>query len=207
MTFDVPQIAVATVATASYALTSVIAQRVYIKRRKRQVRRDARFVARLIDGARQGTVFTAPDAVALYRACGSRDGGADAQTHRIEFLVGRAWFRLLRVSGGTHTRTGSIDTTIQAAAMLRQLHLECRAVTMDELVRRAGISEEDRDRVWLEAQRTRDDVMETAHDDALVHAARRDARRRSAARMRQGLMGVGCIAFVQVVLVVWQALR
>lgn len=207
MTFDVPQIAVATVATASYALTSVIAQRVYIKRRKRQVRRDARFVVRLIDGARHGTVFTAPDAVALYRACGSREDGADIQTQRIEFLVGRAWFRLVRRSGGTHTGTGSIDATTQAAAMLRQLHLECRAVTMDELVRRAGISEEDRDRIWLEAQRTRDDVMQTAPDDAVVQAARRDARRRSAARMRQGLMGVGCIAFVQVVLVVWQALR
>jgi hypothetical protein len=206
MNFDLSQIAVATAATAGYALTSVVARRVYIKRRRRQVRRDARFVTRLIDDARKGSVVTASDADALYRACGSLDDNEEIQRHRIEFLVGRACLKLMR-RAGDRTGASSIEGTTEAAAMLWRLHVECRALTMNELVRNAGVSEEDRDRIWLEAQRARDGVMETVGADALVRAKRRDAQRRSTARMRQGLMGAGCIAFVQLALVVWQALR
>jgi len=204
MTLDFPQIAVATAATASYAFTSVALQRAYIQRRKRQVRQDARFVKALIQGARDGTVQTLSDASALFCAGTARHERGEPG-HRFEFLISRACSFLVRRS----LRTGVVEATDRrrVIATLRRLEDECQTATTAALVQRAGISSEDRDRIQLEVARSLKESADVLPLEPVSRARRRERQRRTAAMVRQALMGLGCIAFVQVVLVVWQSLH
>jgi len=79
---DLRELAVAAIATASYALTSIVVQRVFLKRRKRELRAYATFVARLIAGARDGTIQTLSDLIAF------ENGATSPQ--RLEWLLRRA---------------------------------------------------------------------------------------------------------------------
>jgi hypothetical protein len=81
-------------------------------------------------------------------------------------------------------------------------------VMRQHLVRKAGVSEQDRDRV---------EGALAAHPgllgepilrrDAQARARRRESQRRVASYFWGGVTGAGCIAFVQLALVVWHVLH
>lgn len=206
-TIDPAQLAVAAAATLGYACTSVILQRAYVKRRRQRTQRSARFVARLIDGVRTGAVTTLSEATGVYHACCEGSTG-DARTRQhLDFLIRRAFFRELR-----HTvcrGRAAVDETAtdrETGVVLRRLLHQSQVAMMEELFERSGVSADDREWIRLEATRS----AEQGHDSFLPDVQirlRRVSQRRTASLVRNGLVGVGCIAFVEVVLVVWQSLR
>lgn len=201
---DWPQLAVAAVATGSYATTSIVLQRVVARRRRRHAWRDARFVSQLIDRAHDGSLQTTADVSALYR---DAVGPFDGNHHRLERLIERARVRLRRRSERSHTRGhGDLDSRRDPASeRLTQLSASCRAAWMEDVIRNARVSLDDVERIRLDAQ-------EHLGDAALAEAAgerrkRRARQRRKASLVWHGVVGAGCIAFVQISLVVWQSLR
>lgn len=208
-TIDLAQFAVAATATASYACTSLLVQRAYVRRRRRQARRNADFIARVIEGAGTGTVTTLAEAAALYRACCLPSSRDEFAHQRLDFLIRRAFFRELRQSFRRRHRLGVSGAALverQTGTVLRQLVYESHAATMEELVRNAGVSAANRDLIRLEAARSLEDGANAVHLDPHVRLKQRTSQRRTASLLRGGLMGAGCIAFVEVVLVVWHSL-
>ena len=196
---------VAAVATGSYAVTSIVLRRAVRKRRRRDAWRDARFVSLLIERAADGSVHTLPEVAALYRAAG---GAFDGNHHRLEHLIDRAGSRLRRRSERSRSRgRGDVDSRRQhGAERLEQLSASCRAAWMDDVIRTARVAAEDVDWIRLEAQRHVRDAAALS-EPAGERRKRRARQRRAAGMVRRGVMGAGCIAFVQIVLVVWQSLR
>ena len=196
---DLAQLAVAAVATASYAITSVVAQRVFLKRRKRELRVHARFVARLIAGARDGTIQTLSDLIAF------ENGTPSPQ--RLEWLIRRAVLRLLRRSNRASEAIDAARADREASIVLRRLLYQSQAATMEELIRKAGVASADRDLIRLEATQQIERAATADSVEGHLRIDRRENQRRIASLVRSGLVGVGCIVFVEVVLVVWHSLR
>jgi hypothetical protein len=200
---DWPQLAVAAVATGSYATTSIVLQRVVARRRRRHAWRDARFVSQLIDRAHDGSLQTTADVSALYR---DAVGPFDGNHHRLERLIDRARVRLRRRSERSHTR-GHRDLDSRrdpASERLTQLSASCRAAWMEDVIRNARVSLDDVERIRLDAQKH---VGEALAEAAGERRKRRARQRRKASLVWHGVVGAGCIAFVQISLVVWQSLR
>ncbi|HKE87727.1 MAG TPA: hypothetical protein VKB50_28430 [Vicinamibacterales bacterium] len=203
MNIDLAQIAVAAAATAGYACTSVVVRQAYTRRRRRQTRRDSLFVTQLMHAVQNGTIRALPDAIAFYRACTPAPSN-DEIVHRLEFLIARAWARLLKRT----RRDGAVNGSPghDAVAVLRRLRDESSEAVTSALMSNARVSAEHREHIRLEMERAYETVRE-APVDVVVLARRRESQRQTAAMLRRGLLGVGCIAFVQVALVVWQLLR
>jgi hypothetical protein len=202
---DWPQLAVAVVATGSYATTSIVLQRVVARRRRRHAWRDARFVSQLIDRAHDGSLQTTADVAALY--CDAV-GPFDGNHHRLERLIDRARMRLHRRSERSHARgQGDLDSRRDPASeRLTQLSASCRAAWMEDVIRNARVSLDDVDRIRLDAQQHLGDAACLA-EAAAERRKRRTRQRRKASLVWHGVVGAGCIAFVQIALVVWQSLR
>jgi hypothetical protein len=196
---DLAQLSIAAMATASYAFTSIVAQRVYLKRRRRELRAHARFVTRLIAGARAGSVQTLPDLAALE--------AGELSPQRLEWLIRRAVLRLLRRSSRANEAVDAARTDREASIVLRRLLYQSQAATMEELVRKAGVAAADRDLSRLEATQQIERAASAAPAEGHLRIDRRESQRRIAWLLRGGLVGIGCIVFVEVVLAVWQALR
>jgi hypothetical protein len=196
---DLAQLSIAAMATASYAFTSIVAQRVYLKRRRRELRAHARFVTRLIAGARAGSVQTLPDLAALE--------AGELSPQRLEWLIRRAVLRLLRRSSRANEAVDAARTDREASIVLRRLLYQSQAATMEELVRKAGVAAADRDLIRLEATQQIERAASAAPAEGHLRIDRRESQRRIAWLLRGGLVGIGCIVFVEVVLAVWQALR
>jgi len=202
---DWPQLAVAAVATGSYATTSIVLQRVVARRRRRHAWRDARFVSQLIDRASDGSLRTTADVSALYRDV---VGPFDGNHHRLERLIDRARMRLRRQSKRSRGRVEAElgPSRDDAAERLTQLAASCRAAWMEEAIRNARVSVGDIDRIRMDVGQHVSDVA-LMGEAAAERRQRRTRQRRKASLVWRGVMGAGCIAFVQIALVVWQSLR
>ena len=202
---DWQQLAVAAVATGSYAATSIVLRRAVAKRRRREAWRDARFVSRLVERAGDGSVQTLSDVTALYREAG---GVIDRNHHRLEWLLDRATARLRRRSERSRERgRGDLEPRSQRAAeRIEQLSASCRAAWMDDAIRNARVAAEDVDRMRLEVERHIRDAAASSQPSG-ERRKRRARQRRTASLVRRGVVGAGCIAFVQMALVVWHSLR
>jgi len=198
---DLTHVSVAAIATASYAFTSVVLQRVYRTRRRRELRVNARFSARLIAGARDGTVQTLADLTALERG--------ELTSQRLEWLIRRAVLRLMRrVSRARLSESrDAARADGEASIVLRRLLYQSQAAAMEELIRKAGVASADRDLIRLEATQQIERATSAAPVEGHLRIDRRERQRRTASLVRQGLVGIGCIIFVEVVLVVWQSLH
>jgi hypothetical protein len=201
---DPAQIAVAAAATAGYAGTSVLVRQAYIRRRRRQTRRDSLFVTQLMHAVQNGTIRALSDAIALYRAC-TPAPAADEIVHRLEFLIARAWVRVLKRTRRDGAVAGSSGH--DAVAILRRLRDESSEAVTSALMSDARVSAEHQEHIRLEMERAYEKAARQAPVDVLVLAKRRESQRQTAAMLWRGLLGVGCIAFVQVALIVWQLLR
>jgi len=201
---DWPQVAVAAVATASYAATSIVLRRVVDRRRRRQAWRDARFVSQLIERAGDGSLQTVPDVAALYREGGAFDG----KHHRLERLIDRARMRVQRREARSRARRrGDLNPRRHHAGVrLEQLAASCRAASMEDVIQNARVAAEDLERIRLDAQRQVRDAVRSSEPPG-ERRKRRARQRRTASMIWRGLVGAGCIAFVQIVLVVWHSLR
>ena len=198
---DLTHVSVAAIATASYAFTSVVLQRVYRTRRRRELRVNARFSARLIAGARDGTVQTLADLTALERG--------ELTSQRLEWLIRRAVLRLMRrVSRARLSESrDAARADGEASIVLRRLLYQSQAAAMEELIRKAGVASADRDLIRLEATQQIERATSAAPVEGRLRIDRRERQRRTASLVRHGLVGIGCIIFVEVVLVVWQSLH
>jgi hypothetical protein len=125
----------------------------------------------------------------------------------LEWLIQRAFFRELRHDARRRREWGEETAAErQTGLVLRRLLHQSQVAAMDELVERSGVSAGDREWIRLEATRN----VGHGHGPILPDLQgrlRRVSRRRTASLVRHGLIGVGCIAFVEVVLVVWHSLR
>jgi hypothetical protein len=128
---------------------------------------------------------------------------------RLEWLIRRAVLRLLRRSSRADTSEAvdAVRTDREASVVLRRLLYQSQAATMEELVRKAGVAAADRDLIRLEATQHIERAASAVPADGHLRIDRRESQRRIASLLRRGLVGVGCIVFVEVVLVVWQSLR
>jgi hypothetical protein len=198
---DWAQLTVAAMATGSYATTSIVVQRVYAARRRRRAWLEARFVSRLIERAGSGSVQTLTDIETLYRDTGMP---FDSNHHRLELLIDRARTRLRRRGerSRSHGHPPALDSRRRHAAdVLDRLSSSCRLAWMDDLIRTARVSADDVERIRIEAVRESAALAEGAR-----HGRKRRARqRRTAAMVWRGVIGAGCIGFVQIALVVWHS--
>ena len=209
MTTDFVQLAVAGAATCSYACTSMIVQRVVVVRRRRQIRNEARFMAKLVEGVRHGAIESLADATVLYRQCCSLSPDAEVSAHRLAFFVRRAAARLRRrwVLTGRGDAVDVCPMLEGSLAVLRRLQRDSDAEMMDDLVRRAGVAEGDRDLVRIELENQSAQLADQLRADAQARVKRREGQRRVASYFWRAVTGAGCIAFVQLALVVWHVLH
>jgi hypothetical protein len=191
---DWRQVTVAAVATGSYAVTSILVQRVYAARRRRRAWLEARFVSRLIERAGAGSIHTATDVETISRRMGLTFARDD---HRLVLLIQRARVRLRR--SGMEGHNPDADSRRRAADALDQLSTTCRAVWMDGLVRRGRIAADGVDGTRIDA------LLESLSEGAAERKKRRARQRQTAAIVWRSVIGVGCIAFVQIALVFWHS--
>jgi len=210
MTIDFVQLAVAGAATCSYACTSMIVQRVVIVRRRRQIRSQARFMAKLVEGVRDGSIESVSDATVLYRQCCSLPPNAAVSPHKLAFYVRRAAARQRRRLVMMTGRGDAVDLRAMlegSVGILRRLQRDSHAAAMDGLVRKARVAESDRAAVRLELESQSAQLVDQLRADAQARAKRRDGQRRVASYFWRGVAGAGCIVFVQLALVVWHVLH
>jgi hypothetical protein len=208
MTIDFVQLAVAGAATCSYACTSLIAQRLVVRRRRRQIRNEARFTMKLAEGARAGTLHSLSDVNALYRECCSLDQAVVVAPHRLAHFIHRSSAKLRRRLLTRPADADAIRACLESSVdVLRYLQHECDTMMRQHLVRKAGVSEEDRDRVEGALEEHPGLFGEPMRRDAQARARRRESQRRVASYFWGGVTGAGCIAFVQLALVVWHVLH
>ena len=200
---DWAQLSVAAIATASYATTSIVVQRVYAARRRRRAWLEARFVSRLIERSGNGSIHTLTDVETLYRETGLP---FDGNHHHLDLLIERARTRLRRRGDRASRHRHEPDAQSRrrrATDALDRLSSNCRLAWMDNLLRAARVAADDVERIRTEAVRESAALSAGASDGR----KRRTRQRRIASMVRGGVIGVGCIGFVQIALVVWQLWR
>ena len=208
MTIDLAQLAVAGAATGGYACTSLIVQQLVVRRRRRQIRSEARFMAKLVEGARAGTIHSLADVNALYCEFCSLDRNASVPSHRLAYFIQRSSATQRRRLMARRAEPDAVRVSLESSvALLRHLQRESYAVMMQDLVRKAGVSAQNRDGIESALDDQSGLFGEPMRRDAQARSRDRESRRRAASYFWGGVTGAGCIAFVQLALVVWHVLR
>jgi len=203
---------VASVATAIYAYAAFSLRRTVVRRKWRRARREVRFVVKLTEGARNGTVRSLSEAIALYQADLSliRPQLPDLpESFWIHHLIGRALTRHLRHQLRLIRRRGAAGRDFidgETDEVLRRLQRESHALAQEEWARIASqrYSPSELERIQKKNEQR---VARWSAEDAVALMRRRKNRDKILRVLCRGLLGAGCIAFILATLKAWQSWR